>query len=616
MSGMITVEDYNNVVYNYKDSFIYKLPTDSIQNGGRFDNKFSTNKVQVSGGRWKYTFKFKTHIWNGMYYVLNEDDEIVITATVNYTYYNGEHILEVIVPDSSNYFIGLYMSPLIEENGSVTLSEIYYNPILENNVFLNLVNEKYIFTVTRFGNVSDEWNFSLKIKKLDGTSQILTTYTLTEIDEQTVRVEFLRLAYDIQNVIELDVGTNSTNRFIFYRKKFKNKNIVVMADNPILNPGKVNELDFLVTYSSIENYPITCILKYNGIEDSFDLDIDEYQVRREIDLKDKLDLEPVNITIELTEGFNTYKQSYDFIIPCEYKKISSFADLNSELSGTNNCRIIEIEDNITLTEPITINHDTIIKGGNHTLNLNEYGFTLNTGCNIQISNLNFINGDCTFLQENNSRLELTNCNFTDCKASEYNGLGSVVHCNIDIENLNKDDDFFTIIKDTNFTNCSGAIYHSGELLFEDNSFLLNSYENINVNSPAFLYQVDGACTIRRNTFDIDLDTDYYCSNEINLKLGQCLFVCGENATVNHSNSKELQANDNSSLFDTYNNIVHTFAKYYYPSVNACVYTSPIRNKENKSVCYAVSGVDWIFKENIQITRATWQTENRINNIEW
>ena len=616
MSSLITIEDYNSTLYNYKDSFIYKIPTSSITAGGHmWDNKFNINKVLVSGGRYKYTLQFKTNIWNGMYYVLNEDNEVV-NSSASYNYSNGTHTLEIIVPNSANYYIGLYMSPLINEAGSVTISEIYYNVILENNVFLKGVNEKYTFTVTRFGNVTDDWDFTLKLKRTDGRDVDITNYNLIEIDEQTVKVQFIKGNYDIQDSIELDVGIDYTNKFPFYRKRFKNKNIVEIVDNTIFNAGRINELNFLLTHTSKANYPISCTIKYNDIEDTFELNVDEYIISRNIDLRNKLDENPVKISVNLTEGYDTYKQSYDFLIPCEYKKISTFEELSDELNGIGNSRIMEISDDILFTTAILINHDVIIKGENHILDLNGYGFTVNDDCNVQISYLNFNNGDCAFVQRNNSILELDNCNFNNCKATAFNGLGSVIHCDIHIDNLDQSNDFFTIMKNNQIVNCGGSIYHSGELLFENNKFLLNDYEYVDNNSPAFLYQVDGSCNINNNIFDIDLDTDYYCNNEINLKLGQCLFVCGDNASINHSNSDFLKNNDNSSLFDVHNNIVHTFAKYYYSPIESCVYVSPMSGKEDRCVCYAVSGLDWIFKENIQITRASWQSENRINNLRW
>ena len=104
-----------------------------------------------------------------------------------------------------------------------------------------------------------------------------------------------------------------------------------------------------------------------------------------------------------------------------------------------------------------------------------------------------------------------------------------------------------------------------------------------------------------------------CENEESIGFAQCLFKLGETATLNGVKGSVL-ANDDSDLsfFESpYNNRAHVFAKYYYPPVSACVFTSPVIGKEDKALCYSVSSIDYVFKKNVQVTRAEWGSENTI-----
>ena len=59
--------------------------------------------------------------------------------------------------------------------------------------------------------------------------------------------------------------------------------------------------------------------------------------------------------------------------------------------------------------------------------------------------------------------------------------------------------------------------------------------------------------------------------------------------------------------------------YYYKKygeINVADFYTSIQDKEDKSFCYCVSGTNWIYKSNSQITRASTGEENTVRKIIW
>ena len=138
---------------------------------------------------------------------------------------------------------------------------------------------------------------------------------------------------------------------------------------------------------------------------------------------------------------------------------------------------------------------------------------------------------------------------------------------------------------------------------------------IDINNPAFLYQVDGEAIVADSIFDIDYTgRDYEAAN---LMYAQALFMIGENAVINNANHRDLSKDNNVNWCNApYNNQSHVFCKYYYSQIEEAVFSSPEAGYEDKSLCYCVSGSDWIFKEHVQITRESSGSENRNRKIIW
>lgn len=412
---------------------------------------------------------------------------------------------------------------------------------------------------------------------------------------------------NIHSIVGFRGSYTSAIEGIFKYNQFKSPNflnitgelIVSKADNKLtIEPFIFDELN-----------PIQCKLSYLDKEQTFEL-IQTQEIN--IDLKDKLDLKNLKLKVEIGEGELSNAETLEYSLQVKYNEISTFADLSFELDNVSGSKILYLTDDLEATENLYISHDVLIYGNNHSIILNGTNITVNDGITFKCFDTSFVEGDNAIVQKENSLVELNNCEFMECTSTVSGGLGSCIYCDIDLESLTIPNDFTTILKNTSFDNSYGAIFHSGELMVEDCTFRVDDFTIINPIAPYFLYQTDGTASINDSVFDMDLESvGYLCDNQVNADLSQCLFVVGENAILNNLSSIELQNDVN--FFENYNNLSHIFMKYYYSEIG-CVYISPTLNYEDRNLCYAISNIDYIFRKNVEITRADVQEENRINPL--
>ena len=245
-----------------------------------------------------------------------------------------------------------------------------------------------------------------------------------------------------------------------------------------------------------------------------------------------------------------------------------------------------------------------------------YSFNVAANCTFKINDVNVNGGNPVVLQAKDSKVDLTGCSFVNAGNTRYNNLGSVISCDIDIDSLEVLDDFTTNIIECTFINNHNCILHGGSLTVTDCKYHNTDMDYVDINNAAFLYQVDGDANIVNSVFDIDYGEDTSFEEE-NIMYGQALFMCGETAIINNADYINLSTDNNVNWSNApYNNRSHIYCKYYYPQIEEIVYSSPTLDKEDKAICYCVSGKDWIFKENVQVTRESWESQNTIRKIIW
>ena len=167
-------------------------------------------------------------------------------------------------------------------------------------------------------------------------------------------------------------------------------------------------------------------------------------------------------------------------------------------------------------------------------------------------------------------------------------------------------------------NCHHTIWHSDKLSINNVKALYNNFnDSLDTDYAEFLTMYDGEVDIINSVFDIDFDISYLCENEINIKFAQSLIGLGEETILNTIPSEKLNGNDTLPLFQyPYNNTSHVYIKYYYPSIEACVVISPKLNKESFSANHHILGIDWVFKNNVNISRLDSNNDNSIRKINW
>ena len=599
MTGLITVEDYNSAVMTFKDSFFYAIDGNIVNELLEDNDEFYYDFIRIKKGSSKVEVYVESPFWTGGIFAegINELD-------IDY-HYNWPGV-ELVFPEDSK----LYLEMLPQNDGTIDYRWVMNDIRLMSNVFFKNIPKKFVFDMTPSLHVYDEWYF-LYLMVSQGEDIELNDFDIdTSGGKHIVTFEYDGTA-QLNGTFRLWYHNRErANWFVF--NELKNPNFLHITSD--LTIGKAdNTITIEPFIPGTEEEPVPCTIRYLGKETTFNLSSTQDIT---IDLSEKTTLTDLKIEVEISEGPNSNHETLVYSLPVHYKNITTYSSLASELGNINGSRIINLTSNIAKgnnDDNIIIKHDTIIYADNHTINLNEGNITINDGVMVKFYDASFIEGDNAIIQKENSDLSLYNCSFTDCTSTNNEGLGSCIYCDIDLSSLTIPNDFKTNIQGTSFTDSHGAILHGGELLVEDCTFKVNSSEIMNTHSPYFLYQTDGDANIRRSIFDVDLTNDnYFCTNEKNANLAQCLFVCGEDAIINGLSSKELENRVN--FFGEYNNRSHIFMKYYYPEIESCVYISPAQHYEDHSICYSISDVDFVFRENVQITRADSGNENTTNPL--
>lgn len=615
--SFLTVEDVNSTLIKYRDINIFHTINTRNISLDEFENvkyDFCNISHSISGENHTFEFIIVNSNWTGAYYFTNENGDYL---DVDATFITNTNTIQLTTSEASVRLV-LYCTSLANEFNFVRMTwrpislesiETSVTEIKRQNIpVLSLNNENLagkIFTM----HYSDRDNgYGV------GTNE---EFGLNDNNEYTIPQT---------GNPNSDRTSVSYNGVTFYYDIFIKKLIPDVEITGNVTVGKINKVELTVPNVFTESngfipmiqFPYLKGYVYYGDETiplKFDANNNKYYF--DLDLREKTDNNHVKLSLEILETDYIQNNVYNFNIRSKYLAIDNVSDLIKEM-GVNGSKIIELANDFNLVGDITVSHDMIIYGKDHSLNLNEHSFILTDGITLKINKLSFNNGDNAIIQNENTKLELTDCTFYNCKSRDYNNIGSCIFCDVNLESLSIDDDFTTNLSNCTFINNHSAILHGGQIIVDNCKFRNTNLDVVDMNNPAFLYQVDGDATISNSIFDIDYsDSDDLCVNNENIGFAQVLFMCGQSASINKVTYSILQADNSLPFFEApYNNKSHLFVKYYYPQIDSCVFASPVLNYEDKSCCHAVSGVDWIFKDNIQITRADWETENNIKKINW
>ena len=590
MTGLITVEDYNSAWMVFPSVFTYTIDLNGFReysDVASFDYDFMHIKTDdVSLGK-RFKLTMPNSLVTGAYYTRG-------SAVKTTSWYSD---------DEFRITLDLTQEDLGTLTFELATSQPYNNGqrYLEGSIDNICFYKEHLKEITFEDKSTLSHTHKLYVTTIDGETVEITDHTVTPRSGGVRYVTFDLSDYDDLNPFVQLYAYSSQGGYTFSRlsiiRTFKNPNFLNITGNLLV--GKADNKLTIEPFIYDEDNPIPCTITY--LDKTLTFNLTETQDVT-IDLTEKTDTKDLKLKAVIGEGPNSNAETLEYKLPVTYQQITTYDDLANELEITNGNTILYLNNTITGNADLNINHDAIIYGNNHNIELDGHSITIKEGITVRFQDIGFVEGDNAIIQKAESNLTLNNCTFEDCTSTDNEGLGSCIYCDIDLSSLIIPNDFTTTIQGCSFDNSHGAILHGGTLTVTDSTFTIDDAELMNTHSPYFLYQTDGYADISRTSFEVELgDDSYFCTNQKNANLAQCLFVAGADAIINDLSTKELE--DKVNFFNGYNNTSTIRMKYYYPDIEACVIIEPDIEGVGKNLCYGLSNVDYIFRENTNIRRA-------------
>ena len=560
MAGLLTVEDYNSVNTKYVNEY-YALDTSKIsdQEFTNISYDFCIVSHSINGNNHTFTFQIQNSLWCGGYWFTKTNGEYI---DVNGSYENN---ILTFTTSQSAVILHLYLCNFADRFNVMRLQNIITNE--NKGIFIVPINTENILV-----NV-------LNVKTGDEQSTELPIYIGVK-DTQNFYLLCLPIKTDLVFNLNTDVTVGIVNH------------VCLNVDDAYLPDGELvdeDELDIIVKYGDLE-IPVT-----------YDTDLNDYCF--DLDLTNKIDDKPIKITVQVNEIDVITSNTIEISLNCNYPLASNFSELQSQL--TAGAEIIELTDNLSFTNNLIIPYDTYIIGDGFNINLSSYQIIIPDNVNLKLNNVNFTNGQSCFIQKNNTQLTLNNCKFTNAKITD-NYKGSVISSNSETTN--------TTVTNCTFHNCHHTIYTGGNLNISNSRALYDDWnDSVDTDYSAFLTAWNGNIEITGSTFDIDYQNKEITDEKI--LYAQSLIGLSRECVFNGSNASIMDNNNTLPFFNNiYNNRSHIWIPYYYESIESIVVSSPTSGNEDRSVCHTILGMDWVFKNNVQVTNR--DNANNIRKIDW
>ena len=594
---MITVEDFNSVLYEFGGCNSYHcIDTSLISDEYDFDGiKYDFCIVErETTGTDEYTFDIQVcnGAWTGGYWITTSDDSYVSDATVSFS----RGVLTIIT-DQPTIKLFLYLCNVAH---SFQLERLSY--IILNNKTQGIASNRRATLQNPFlhfklldGSMPD----SLSMSTVGGDSGLVTLVQDPLVEEEYRSNRVRNWFYEGS----MKLTGNYVNR-LYFLNELVTVELPLSVSGGSFVKGKVNNVsltldkgEYPILYGTAycNNQVIDFSVSDDGI--SFDLDLSDYY-------KDS-----ILLTVFLHPNSDFFGWTYSLRVPVVNTIVSDYDGLVAEC-GTGGAKLFELGSDLSLSDDVAVEHNVKIMGNGHTLDCDGHSLVVDKG--LDLSDCTLSNGDNAIVQKADSSVICTGVTFTNCVSSEYSNLGSCIYCDIDLDSLDVEDDFSTILTGCEFYDNQSAILQGGTLVMDGCKLHNTDLTYLDKHNVALLYQTDGNATIRNSIFDIDYTDTTLCENEQSIGFAQCLFRLGTSARLNGHSYTDIRDNG----LEITSNACHIFAKYYYPTLEECVFTSPILSKEDSAFCYCLTGLNKVFKHNVQITKASDNAENTYRKIEW
>ena len=552
MSNFLTVEDINTTVYSNQGFYWHTIDF----------NKFPS----VDFTNIKYDFCEITR-------------ETVNNDPIEYHFY--------IKIDNPNWTLGVGSIPYSHSYDSETntLHIITYNSVPDYQLKLYMGNIPFetktiLLYNIRGGNIRNlnykELNTPQSIKIHMGSIEKTVTLTLQQ-GYNYISTGNAHAGYLLVNLVKSDFQFNCTQTL-----KLGQVNHVALGTHT----------DYKPSGAMIGAYTPTIKINYNNQIITAEYDTDDYYFN--LDLTDIAEPGKIKFKVIIETNDVINHTETDVTLNCDYETITTLTRLTDLFT---NGGIAKLGANITLTSDLTIsNNNVLLIGNNKTINGNlSYGIIVNTDKIFKAENTIFNEMERGILQKTSSTVELTGCTFTNCKSCAESSMGSCICCEIDQDSLENPNDYITILTGCTFTNNFSAILHGGELTINDCEINITDGGVFTPYNPIFLYQTDGEAEIINSSFNLEDESRY----SEDLMFAPALFICGETATINGLDHTRLQDNNLTGFLEyPYNNRSSIDLTYHYDVIDEDVHLT-----SSNGYCHGVSGVDYLFKTNVTLTRS-------------
>lgn len=415
--------------------------------------------------------------------------------------------------------------------------------------------------------------------------------------------DLLNNYYEDSGVVNVQLGVNylkpsyspqsSTGLLCLLQKT----DLQYTLSDTVLSVGKINHVrlnvdeSYLPSGDLVDGDELDAIVVYNGQELPvyYDASVNDYCF--DLDLTEKFDNKIVELTLKVYETEYINNTVDTLRLKCDYQTASNFKEFMSLVN--DNVEIIRLVNDIVCEYSVMLINDIYIIGDGYNFDLNDYSIIFDKMVTVKLESINFTRGAPCLVQNDESKLTLIDCSFTDCKITdEYKGS---------VLSTLGDENIVSSFEDVSILNCPHSIWHNGELTLNKINAVYDNIRNIDTDYSILLNMPEGIVEITNSTFNIYF-WDWKYIEKIDLKYAISLIGVGETVNINTILGSKLKDNNCLPLWGQFNNASTTDIITYYPLIEDYVNIVGVLGFENKSCCHTILGTDWVFKNNIELKR--------------
>ena len=620
----LNIEEANSIILNHGTEFedFYDLDTNKLESDvNKTYTNYRADFIVVSkskfGSTYEYILEIRNSLWDGGYSFITLPSGVSNPNVVQTP--NNPNILRITGENLTNFVIRLHLTNYADDRvinintlvikGLSEVTNIFYNtnivpitvltaddmPVNGASVTVTMNNQTSVPVLT---NASGEAEIIFPAAN-PGTYTAVVTATKQDVGTVKRTVIVKRTKPDLEFTID------NTKPFI----KGAIQTVDITFDTTQIESSKLEGLQVTVKYAGQ-----TSISNIENGKAPFYLNLRKYYN------------DTVDITVTITESnFNSILNK-TVRLNCEYYYATDYLTLESECERDLGADLIRLRSGTSYdytsdgSNMITINRDITIQGQKSTTGwctLNGAGngfFVVRENAKLTVQGIRFFKCNPAIYQDKKSNVLIEACLFVECENEKHGFMGSCVYTDTTTESQTNKLLFYTIVKNSSFLNNRGSCFsHGGQLDIDNCQFKKDNMDAMYQPEPHIVNQMYGDCAIRNSKILVDTGDTISSKNQ---SFSKIVFMAGKTAAVNGKTGSQMENDNSTNLFNSpYNNQSYIYIKYWYPfDINANIVASPLKGKEFASAGHAVNGVNWAYKDNLQLTRVSAGTDNKTKGL--